>query len=368
MSAAGRKLFLGGLTKTTTTEQLFEIFGKFGTVVDAVVMERNGNPRGFGFVTFKDKASLSEVLAEGVVIDGREVDIKRAVPEEEMAVAPSKVFVGGLSQKVDKTHLLAHFSQYGEVRDAVVMVDRATGRSRGFGFVRFSSPEAVARVLESPQELDGQHVDVKRAEPADTALPSYPRTKSEEKAAAAEAKSRRRRGRGKKADVDEDVQAETNPYGFDSKGVPTPDAALFASAAQANLAMWQLLSMGGMPGMAAGQVPPAFPAGIGGAGLGMDFSAAIFAGMGGMGGMGGMHIPADLPDLNTELREEQPAQSSPFGDLSNVLLANGSRPTSPDKAHIRATTPPLPKTVGLEFEAAFGSQTGLPFTGLAPMQ
>lgn len=368
MSAAGRKLFLGGLTKTTTTEQLFEIFGRFGTVVDAVVMERNGNPRGFGFVTFKDKASLSDVLAEGVVIDGREVDIKRAVPEEEMAVAPSKVFVGGLSQKVDKSHLLAHFSQYGEVRDAVVMVDRATGRSRGFGFVRFSSPEAVTRVLESPQELDGQHVDVKRAEPADQAMPSYPRTKSEEKAAAAEAKSRRRRGRGKKADVDEDMHAETNPYAYDSQ-VPTPDAALFASAAQANLAMWSFLSMGGMHGMAGGQVPPAFPAGMGmgGAGLGMDFSAAILAGMGGMGGMG-MHIPADLPDINTELRDEQPAQSSPFGDLSNVLLANGSRPTSPDKAHIRAATPPVPKTVGLEFEAAFRSQTGYPFAGFAPMQ
>lgn len=364
MSAAGRKLFLGGLTKTTTTEQLFEIFGKFGTVVDAVVMERNGNPRGFGFVTFKDKASLSEVLAEGVVIDGREVDIKRAVPEEEMAVAPSKVFVGGLSQRVDKSHLLAHFSQYGEVRDAVVMVDRATGRSRGFGFVRFSSPEAVTRVLESPQELDGQHVDVKRAEPADAAT-SYPRTKSEEKAAAAaEGKSRRRR-RGKKADVEEPEEpAETHPFfGLDSKDVPSTDAALFASAAQANFAMWSLLSMGGMPGMSAGQVPPAFPTGMGGHGLGMDFSAAILA------GMGGMHIPSDLSalDVNAEYKEE-PAQSSPFGDLSNVLLANGSRPTSPDKAHHRAPTPPIPKTAGLDFEATLGYQTGFPFSGVAPMQ
>ena len=51
MSAGGRKLFLGGLTKTTTTDMLFEAFGQFGQVVDAVVMERNGHPRGFGFVT-----------------------------------------------------------------------------------------------------------------------------------------------------------------------------------------------------------------------------------------------------------------------------------------------------------------------------
>jgi hypothetical protein len=365
MSANGRKLFLGGLTKTTTTEQLFEIFGKFGTVVDAVVMERNGNPRGFGFVTFKEKSSLSDVLAEGVVIDGREVDIKRAVPEDEMAIAPSKVFVGGLSQKVDKSHLLAHFSQYGEVRDAVVMVDRATGRSRGFGFVRFSSPEAVNRVLESPQELDGQHVDVKRAEPADAGMPSYPRTRTEEKAAAADAKSRRRR-RGKKADFrddEPDLPAAAFP-GLDPKEVPSADAALFASAAQANLAMWSLLSMGqmGVPGMGAGQVPPAFPGGFGNPGLGMDFSAAILA------GMGGVQMPPDLGslELNTDLKEDLPAQGSPFGDLSNVLLPNGSRPTSPDKVH-RAATPPLGKNAALDFGATFGPQAGFPFAGFAPV-
>jgi hypothetical protein len=182
MSAAGRKLFLGGLTKSTTTDMLFETFSQFGQVVDAVVMERNGHPRGFGFVTFKDKSTITAVLAAGVTIDGREVDLKRAVPEEDMVFCPSKVFVGGLNQTVDKAALKQHFEAFGEVKDAVVMIDRATSRSRGFGFVRFATSEGVEAALQTPHLLDGQWVDVKRAQPADTLPdPKYPRAKEEEK-------------------------------------------------------------------------------------------------------------------------------------------------------------------------------------------
>jgi RNA recognition motif-containing protein len=161
---------------------LFETFGRFGQVVDAVVMERNGHPRGFGFVTFKDKNSINAALAAGVTIDGREVDLKRAVPEEDMVFCPSKVFVGGLSQAVDKQALKQHFEAFGEVKDAVVMIDRQTGRSRGFGFVRFATSEGVEAALQTPHLVDGQWIDVKRAQPAENLPPpkfTYPRTRQE---------------------------------------------------------------------------------------------------------------------------------------------------------------------------------------------
>jgi RNA recognition motif-containing protein len=150
---------------------LFEAFGQFGQVVDAVVMERNGHPRGFGFVTFKDKNSINACLASGVTIDGRDVDLKRAVPEEDMVFCPSKVFVGGLSQTVDTQALKQHFEAFGEVKDAVVMIDRQTGRSRGFGFVRFATSEGVEAAMQTPHLLDGQWIDVKRAQPAENLPP-----------------------------------------------------------------------------------------------------------------------------------------------------------------------------------------------------
>jgi len=298
--------------------------------VDAVVMERNGNPRGFGFVTFKEKSALESVLAEGVMIDGREVDIKRAVPEEEMAVASSKVFVGGLPQTVDKQALQEHFEQFGEVRDAVVMVDRTTGRSRGFGFVRFNSPDAVERVIASPQELGGQPVDVKRAEPADTLPPAQPARAKDD------AKGRRRR-RGKRgADDDlpsgvDSAAAADAAFGFD------PQTAA-AAAAQLNLAMSFLsLTQQAMLGTQAG-FPPSFPLSPN-----LTQAASLFAATATAQANAAMTAPAPNgaaeptahPDLSTIKFEKQTAPV-PLGDLSNVI--NGARGTS-EKAR---WGPPLP--------------------------
>merc|ERR1719379_2978626 len=62
------------------------------------------------------------------------------------------------------------------------MIDRQTGRSRGFGFVRFATAEGVEAALQTPHLLDGQWIDVKRAQPAENLPPpkiTYPRTRAE---------------------------------------------------------------------------------------------------------------------------------------------------------------------------------------------
>ncbi|KAK6129137.1 hypothetical protein DH2020_037115 [Rehmannia glutinosa] len=65
----------------------------------------------------------------------------------------SKLFVGGLSYSTDEMSLREAFSQYGEVVEARVILDRETGRSRGFGFVTFTSTEAASSAI---QAFDGQ--------------------------------------------------------------------------------------------------------------------------------------------------------------------------------------------------------------------
>ena len=47
------------------------------------------------------------------------------------------------------------------------MVDRATNRSRGFGFITFEGEESVEAVLRTKNEIQGKWVEVKRAEPRD---------------------------------------------------------------------------------------------------------------------------------------------------------------------------------------------------------
>eukprot|EP00928_Gymnodinium_smaydae_P011660 TRINITY_DN14277_c0_g1_i1.p1 TRINITY_DN14277_c0_g1~~TRINITY_DN14277_c0_g1_i1.p1 ORF type:complete len:369 (+),score=46.12 TRINITY_DN14277_c0_g1_i1:47-1153(+) len=75
------KLFVGGLTRNTTTKLLREHFSKYGRILDCVaMMQPDGRPRGFGYVTLDSLAAAEKCLAEKQVIDGRVVDMKRAVP------------------------------------------------------------------------------------------------------------------------------------------------------------------------------------------------------------------------------------------------------------------------------------------------
>ncbi|KAF8923583.1 hypothetical protein BGZ58_002778 [Dissophora ornata] len=70
----------------------------------------------------------------------------------------SKIYVGNLSWNTNDNTLRDAFGQFGQVLDSIVMTDRETGRSRGFGFVTFGSQvEADTAVSNmNDQELDGR--------------------------------------------------------------------------------------------------------------------------------------------------------------------------------------------------------------------
>lgn len=69
-----------------------------------------------------------------------------------------KLFVGGISWETDEDKLREHFSNYGEVSQAIVMRDKLTGRPRGFGFVIFSDPSVLDRVLQEKHNIDTREV------------------------------------------------------------------------------------------------------------------------------------------------------------------------------------------------------------------
>ncbi|KAE8161132.1 RNA-binding domain-containing protein [Aspergillus tamarii] len=77
----------------------------------------------------------------------------------------SKLFIGGLSWHTTDEGLRDGFSKFGEIEEATVVRDRDTGRSRGFGFVRFTKEaEADAAVQEmNNQEFDGRTIRVDKA-------------------------------------------------------------------------------------------------------------------------------------------------------------------------------------------------------------
>ncbi|CAL0316734.1 unnamed protein product [Lupinus luteus] len=74
-----------------------------------------------------------------------------------------KLFIGGISWETNEDKLKEHFTNYGDVLNTSVMRDKNTGKPRGFGFVVFSDPSILDRVLQDKHVIDGRTVDAKRA-------------------------------------------------------------------------------------------------------------------------------------------------------------------------------------------------------------
>ena len=77
-----------------------------------------------------------------------------------------KLFVGGLAWKTTDDTLREAFEKFGEVADAKVIMDRETGRSRGFGFVTFADDAAGDQAIAemNGKQLEGRNVQVNQAE------------------------------------------------------------------------------------------------------------------------------------------------------------------------------------------------------------
>lgn len=85
-----------------------------------------------------------------------------------------KLFIGGLDYKTTEDTLKQHFERFGEVLDCVVMRDPQSKRSRGFGFIIYSSLSMVDKAQNSrPHDVDGREVQSKRAMPREVSIYIY---------------------------------------------------------------------------------------------------------------------------------------------------------------------------------------------------
>ncbi|KAI7823759.1 hypothetical protein BX661DRAFT_186395 [Kickxella alabastrina] len=85
----------------------------------------------------------------------------------------SKVFVGSLPFSVSQEELTEIFSKFGAVLQTVIVNDRETGRSRGFGFVTFGTPEEAQAAIEGGTDMDvqGRKIVVNAANERDPSAP-----------------------------------------------------------------------------------------------------------------------------------------------------------------------------------------------------
>ncbi len=79
----------------------------------------------------------------------------------------TKLFVGNLSYNTTENDLQDAFAAHGTVVEAILMMDRMSGRSRGFGFVTMGTPEEAQKAIEAMNgsQLDGRPLTVNIARP-----------------------------------------------------------------------------------------------------------------------------------------------------------------------------------------------------------
>eukprot|EP00899_Mesostigma_viride_P014198 jgi/Mesvir1/2277/Mv19318-RA.1 len=165
-----RTLWMGDLAPWMDENYLHGLFQWTGEVshVKVIRSKQSGQPEGYGFVEFNTNACAEKVLqtCNGTQIPGTEqlyrlnwasFGIGERRPEGAGSSPEFSVFVGDLSHDVTDLLLQTTFSQhYSSVKSAKVVTDPQTGRSKGYGFVRFSVEADRDRAM---AELNGQFLN-----------------------------------------------------------------------------------------------------------------------------------------------------------------------------------------------------------------
>ena len=150
-----RKVFIGSLSYSTVEEGLRKHFSQFGEIIDCVVMKegKSNKSRGFGFVTYSSSTMVDELMKNRPhKLDGRELETKRATPREEIGkpgaeASVNKLFVGAIRDGVNEENLKEYFSKYGNILDCVIMREKDSQKSRGFGFITFEDYDPVDKIV-----------------------------------------------------------------------------------------------------------------------------------------------------------------------------------------------------------------------------
>uniref|UniRef100_A0A665TE36 Polyadenylate-binding protein n=1 Tax=Echeneis naucrates TaxID=173247 RepID=A0A665TE36_ECHNA len=158
-------------------EKLKELFGKYGksTLSIRVMTDESGKSKGFGFVSFERHEDAQKAVDDmnGKELNGRQVYVGRAQKKGERQNELKRKFeqmkqdrmtryqgvnlyVKNLDDGLDDERLRKEFSPFGTITSAKVMMEG--GRSKGFGFVCFSSPEEATKAV---TEMNGRIVATK---------------------------------------------------------------------------------------------------------------------------------------------------------------------------------------------------------------
>ncbi|XP_049289770.1 polyadenylate-binding protein 1-A [Anopheles funestus] len=169
------KVFVKNLDKKIDNKAMYDTFSAFGNILSCeIAQDEKGQSKGYGFVHFETEESANNSIdkVNGKLLNEKKVYVGRFISRKERekelgekAKLFTNVYVKNFSEDLTEEALRDMFEKYGPITSHRVMTKE--GKSRGFGFVAFESPEAAERAvqeLNNKELADGKMLYVGRAQ------------------------------------------------------------------------------------------------------------------------------------------------------------------------------------------------------------
>jgi polyadenylate-binding protein len=168
-------VFIKNLDAAIDNKALHDTFAAFGNILSCkVAQDENGNSKGYGFVHYETDEAAAQAIkhVNGMLLNEKKVYVGPHVPKkdrqskfEEMKANFTNVYVKNISPDATDDEFRVLFEKYGDITSSSVARDE-TGKSRGFGFVNFTTHEAASQAVDelNGKDFHGQDLYVGRAQ------------------------------------------------------------------------------------------------------------------------------------------------------------------------------------------------------------
>ncbi|KAI1301074.1 polyadenylate binding protein [Xylaria venustula] len=168
-------IFIKNLDAAIDNKALHDTFAAFGNILSCkVAQDENGNSKGYGFVHYEtDEAAAAAIKhVNGMLLNEKKVYVGHHIPKkdrqskfEEMKANFTNVYVKNISTDASDDDFHKLFEKYGDVTSSSLARD-SEGKSRGFGFVNFTTHESAAKAVDelNGKDFQGQDLYVGRAQ------------------------------------------------------------------------------------------------------------------------------------------------------------------------------------------------------------
>jgi polyadenylate-binding protein len=169
-------VFIKNLDKTIDNKAMYDTFSAFGNILSCKVAQdiSSGESKGYGFVHFEtEEAALGAIQkVNGMLLNGKKVFVGRFVPRKEREVELGEkarrftnVYIKNVNEEYDEAKLTEMFEKYGKISSVKIMKSEE-GKSKGFGFVSFDTPEEAQVAVDdlNGKDLEGKTLYCGRAQ------------------------------------------------------------------------------------------------------------------------------------------------------------------------------------------------------------